>query len=137
MWIPARLTVPPARTAASATGTSSPAGANTTARSHHLRRWVGGCTDPHGAEIARQRTMALASCHHHDVATPVLQDLQGEVRRRAEAQQCDSISGRDLGPTERPVSDDPRAQERRGLEVSEIRRGAALHTASGTVTASA
>ena len=138
MWMPARLTVPPARTRRSATGTSSPAGANTTARSHGVGRQLGRRRRPTSRPArARARGGARRASCTTDLAPPVLQHLEREVRGRAEAQQRDALAGLHLGPPQRAVPDHARAQQRRGLEVVERRRAAATAKSSGTVTASA
>ena len=46
-------------------------------------------------------------------------DLGGEVGGGAEAVDAETAAGRQLGPAQRPVADDPRAQQRRRLLVAE------------------
>ena len=74
-------TVPPARTACNATGTSSPAGAKTTARSHVTGRRLGGVADPRGAELARELAVRAPRGQHHHLATPVVQHLRARGAR--------------------------------------------------------
>ena len=85
MWMPARLTVPPGRTASSATGTSSPAGREHDGAVARRRRELGRVADPRRAELARELAVALAPREHDDLAPPVVQHLEREVRGRAEA----------------------------------------------------
>ena len=137
MWIPARLTVPPGRTAANATGTSSPAGANTTARSH--ASGGGSAASPtHDAPSSRasSRWRFTAGQHHH-LATPVLQHLEREVGRRAEARAA--RRARRVAPR-RAAARGTRSRPRTAAARLRGRRapaGSRTANASGTVTASA
>ena len=78
--------------------------------------------------------MAFASGHHHHLATPVLQHLEREVRRRAEPEQRDPVTGLHLGAPQRAVPDDARAQERRRFEIVRALGEAVTAKSSGTVT---
>ncbi len=50
-----------------------------------------------------------------DRAAPVMGDLNGEVGRRAEPEETEAAAGLNPGELERPVADDPRAEQRRRL----------------------
>ena len=120
MWIPARLTVPPGRTTSSATGTSSPAGANTTARSQS----PGGSSSAAPTQSAPSER-ARSRCRSPRVSTTTSQlpvraapAARGAPTRRSRASATRS-PGSHLGAAQRAVADHPRAQERRGFEVAE------------------
>jgi hypothetical protein len=49
----------------------------------------------------------------------VARDLEDHVARRSEAVEAEPAAAGDLAPAQRPVADDPGAQERGGVEVGE------------------
>ena len=99
-----------------------------------LRRDRRPTTRPSSRASSRWR---FAAGQHDHLATPVLQHLEREVRRRAEPEQRDTVTGLHLGAPQRAVPDDARAQQRRGFEIVELPREAVTAKSSGTVTSSA
>jgi hypothetical protein len=96
--MPARATVPPFRTARSATGTISPAGAKTMAPS-----------------TGTGSGSSVSPAH----AAP--RDLEHHVSRGAEAVEGEPTPGGHLAPAQRAVADDPGAEERRRVGIGEHR----------------
>ena len=137
MWIPARLTVPPGRMTCSATGTSSPAGANTTARSQGAGRQLRRVADPRGAQLPGERPVPLAPGEHDRLAAPVREDLEREVRRRAEPEERDAVAGLHLGAPQRAVADHAGARAAARRRGPTAWAGSCTAKSSGTVIASA
>src|SRR5712692_5286170 len=118
IWIPAHTTVPPFATARSATGTRAPAGAKMIAAfsgsgGQGVRR-----PGPFGAERAGEllRRLIARACEGEDAPPLGSRHLRHEMRRRAEAVQPEPR--RVPGGHERAVADEPRAQQRSGLDVA-------------------
>ncbi len=127
MWMPAQTTVPPGATARRATGTSSPAGAKTIAASSAS----GGPASPSSEtseppSVSPAQTAPSSSAKRCVSASPrpgerehapalVGRHLADDVGRGAEAVEADPL--RVAAEPQRPVADQPRAQQRRRLEV--------------------
>ena len=120
--MPATASVPPWSSARSATGTSSPAGANRIAASSGS----GGAASagPADAAPSSQRELAgLRRAGQHVHRGPLGErDLRHDVRGRAEPVDPEPAARRQLGPLQRAVADDAGAQQRSRLAVAE-RRG--------------
>ena len=117
MWMPAHTTVPPLASARSAIGTSAPTGAKTIAASSGSGGAAPDAPGPLGAEPAceaRARVVAGAREREHP-APLVAGDLADDVRRGAEAVEAEALGV--AGHPQGAVADEPRAQQRRGLEV--------------------
>ena len=133
MWIPARLTVPPAARRAARPARARPAGANTTARSH----------GPAAAPRRRRPTSRPSSRARSRWCSPrvITTTSQPQCCSTCSARWADapnpSSATRSPGCTsaraQRAVPDHARAQQRRGLEVAE-RGGSWTAKSSGTVT---
>ena len=118
MWIPAQTTVPPFARTASAAGTSSPAGAKTIAASSSSG---GRSSLPPAHSAPRLRANACVGVvaglrEREHAAALVAGDLRDDVRRRAEPVQPEPLGV--SGEPERPVADQPGAEERGGLDVA-------------------
>src|SRR5437762_12524608 len=114
MWIPAQTTVPPLDTAFRATGTSAPTHDR---RIERLGRGLVGAAGPVGTALEGEppaRVVAGAREREHGPSL-ISRDLRDDVRRPAESVQSQPV--RVPRGRERPVSDQPRAQERRRLEI--------------------
>src|SRR5207245_2009499 len=72
---------------------------------------------PGGAEAERQPAVLLGSGEDVDGGAPVARDLQRDVGRGAEAEECEPLSGLETRDAQSPVPDDPGTQERRRLLV--------------------
>ena len=137
MWMPARLTVPPGRTTCNATGTSSPAGANTIGPVARAGRQLGGVTDPRRSHLARElavpgRRGSTPPSRNPSGATP---GSPGAPTRRIPS----TRRARPAAPP-RAVTRGTRSLPRRAaarLRDRRARRATAPRTASGTVSASA
>ena len=77
--------------------------------------------DPGGAERAGQLAMAGLARAHVDLQVAGARDLDGDVRRGAEAVHAEAATGAHGGQRERAIADDARAQQRRRLHVAEHR----------------
>ena len=124
MWMPARLTVPPGRTASQRDRHQLARRREHDGPVARRRRELGGITD----EVAPS-SRARSRCRSPRVSTTTSQPQwcstwMREVRRRAEAEQRDPVTRLDLGASQRAVPDHARAQQRRGLEVAEVGRAA-------------
>ena len=122
MWMPAHTTLPPLATARSAAGTSSPAGAKISARVQLLGRRAERVAGPLGAERAgeRLRLGVVGAGEGEHAPALVARHLADDVRGRPEAVEAEAL-GVPRQP-QRPVPDQPRAQQRRGLEVGIVVR---------------
>ena len=124
--MPAQTTVPPGATARSATGTSSPAGAKMIAASSGSGDGLArlgdlgaalGVARPRGAELERE-ALGLGVARpgeREDAPALVRGDLADDVGRGAEAVEAEPL--RVAAEPQRPVADQPGAQQRRRLEV--------------------
>ena len=111
MWIPAQTTVPPFATAASAAGTSSPAGAKMRAASSSSGAGPS-VPRPFGPQLAREGLRGLVTRAREGEHPPplVARNLRDDVRARSEAVEPDAF-----GVAREPqgaVADQPRAEER-------------------------
>src|SRR5262245_24568748 len=89
---------------------------------------------PHRSEIESEAPMPRVASEGVNVDSPMPRDLDRDVRRRAESVKAQPLAGARAGDArqpQRPKSDDPRAEQRRGLfivenfgnRIDEIRRG--------------
>lgn len=85
-------------------------------------RALHGIADPIGSEFLGELAVNPAAAHHKDAAPPMLEHLDREVRRAAEAVEPDGRTRDDAGALDSPKSDDARAEQRRGVLVIDIRR---------------
>ena len=115
--IPAIASVPPRPSARSATGTRSPAGANRIAPSSGSGGSSAESPGRVSAEIQGQPPIALAARQHVHAQPLVQRDLGGEVRAAAESVDPEAAARRHGRAFQRPVPDDARAQQRRGVLV--------------------
>ena len=119
MWMPAHTTVAPLAVARSASGTSPPTGAKIRAPSSSS----GGAlpeSPAHSAPSSRANAWRLrvaGTGEGEDAPALVARHLGDDVRGRTEAVEAEARGV--AGQAERPVADQPGAQERRGLEVGE------------------
>src|ERR1700730_6696158 len=75
--------------------------------------------DPIGAQRLGEFLMAPAAAHHEHAASPMLQHLDRDMRRAAEAVKADGRARPNLRALDRAKADYPRAQKRRGGLVAE------------------
>ena len=117
--MPAIASVPPRSSASSATGTSVPTGAKRMAASSGS----GGASAEPTADAAPSSSASrrASSEPRHDVhRRPLVQgDLRREVCRRAKAVDAEPAARRQRRAAQRPVADDPGAQQRGRLLVGE------------------
>ena len=115
--MPATARVPPRSSARSATGTSSPAGANRIAPSSGSGGCAVGRAHRVDAELGGQAPVALAAGQHVHAQPLSQRDLGGEVCAAAEPVDAEPAAGRHRRAVQRAVADDAGAQQRRGLLV--------------------
>ena len=78
-----------------------------------LNRWTRilvadpGCAGGYGCFAMR-----FAAGNHVDLAVPMLQDLDGEARGAAKAEEADAFAGLDAGHAQAAEADDARAEQR-------------------------
>ena len=105
-------TMPPLRREASAARTTSPLGAKVTAESSGTGgRSVASPTQV-APSVAGQLLVRGAAGGDVDFAVPGFEDVDGEVRRGAEAEEADTIAGGDFGHAQAAEADDAGAEQR-------------------------
>ena len=117
MWMPALMTGAPLALARSAAGISGPTGAKTIAPSSSSGGVSPEAPGPLGAELARERLPLLVALAGEGEDPPALVDgdLAEDVGGGAEAVEADPLGVADQA--QRPVADQPGAEQRRRLLV--------------------
>ena len=113
--------VPPLRKWPSASGTIQPPGRNY-CPVERLGRFVLRRSGPGRAQVAGAALMIFATGEGVDLAAPMPRHLNTDTRARAETVQAKPLTGLHVGQPQRPIADDPGAQQRRGLHVAEALR---------------
>ena len=119
MWMPAHTTTPAAPHRAQRRGHELADGGEDDRRVELLGRGPQRVARPLAAELQREglRGVVVGAREGEDAPALVQRDLADDVRAGAEAVEPEAL--RVAGHAQRAVADEPRAQQRRGLEVAE------------------
>ena len=99
-------TTPPLRKLASAASNHVSAGRKGDGAIEFDGRLVGFCAHPFRAQRLGQAAMRGPTRGNIDVALPRVEDFDGEMRGRTEAEQSDALSGLDSGDAQAAKADD-------------------------------
>ena len=133
MWMPAQTTDAALAHRGSARGTSSPAGAKMIALSSSTGGRFVGPARPHRAQLAREAPPGSPRVTHVAPPARVARHLDHDVRRGAEAVQAEPRRPPQplhLRQPQRPIADQPGAQQRRRLHVGVVLRQRQTKSAS-------